>query len=132
MVDMLESLQLLATDSTRHRAKADRATQRSAFRDIQSSIVDKESPRLDFQIRNQPISFDSWRKIKTWHGFKNVIGEGLDVHCMENELVADIFEIYIEDHGSKGVDSRYMDTTLGKSRAINRRKDRVHKSQEQI
>lgn len=125
MEELLESIEILASDSTKSRAKADRATQRAAFRDILASVRDREPPQLSISIRNLDISLDSWTKIIQWNVLKSVIGQGTDVYMAENELLANIFDISIQDFGSKPRENlRLYDATVGKARARDRRQDR--------
>jgi hypothetical protein len=125
MDDLLESIKLLANDSTRYRAKADRASQRTAFRDIISSIETREPPCIPMTIRNQSVDFDSWAKVKQWSALKLIAGEGLDVHASENVRIAGLFDLSMGDFGAKGsMNLRYHDTTVGKSRAKEKRQDR--------
>ena len=125
MDDLLESVKLLATDSTRHRAKADRASQRTAYRDILNSIETREPPSIPMTIRNQSVDFDSWAKVKQWSALKLVAGEGLDVHASENIRIAGLFDLSMDDFGARGsLNLRYHDTTVGKSRAKDKKQER--------
>lgn len=129
MDDLLESVKILATDSTRHRAKADRASQRTAYRDILSSIETREPPSIPMTIRNQSVYFDSWAKVKQWAALKLVAGEGLDVHASENVRIAGLFDLSMDNFGARGsMNLRHHDTTVGKSRAKGKKQERVRRA----
>ncbi|CAG8665330.1 18374_t:CDS:2, partial [Racocetra fulgida] len=74
MEHLTQLLNALATDSNRHRAKAEHRVQE----------------RL--KIKKQTIYFSSWAKILQLNAFREILSEGLHVHFQENELLQAIFE----------------------------------------
>ncbi|KAG9289357.1 hypothetical protein G9A89_007918 [Geosiphon pyriformis] len=89
---LIRLLNRLATDSNRRRGKAERKTQRSAFRDILRTVEEGDGVEEKLKFKKQTIYFSSWAKIAQLNAFRDALGEGLHVHFEENELLQSIFE----------------------------------------
>ncbi|ORX77075.1 IFRD-domain-containing protein [Basidiobolus meristosporus CBS 931.73] len=102
--NLTRSLTALVTDSRKHRSKKDRSTQRSAFRDIVSSIEERNPPELKLKFRGEVITFTGWSEIKQLTAFREALAEGLHVHFQYNELLHDIFDVSLapDAEGSSG------------------------------
>ncbi|RIB07169.1 interferon-related developmental regulator-domain-containing protein [Gigaspora rosea] len=92
MDHLIKLLNTLATDSNRHRAKAERKVQRSAFRDVLKTVESGNRVQERLKIKKQTIYFSSWAKILQLNAFRAILSEGLHVHFQENELLQAIFE----------------------------------------
>ncbi|RUS26002.1 interferon-related developmental regulator-domain-containing protein [Jimgerdemannia flammicorona] len=95
--NLMARLQNLATDSNRRRNKKERASQRSAFRDIVRTVEGGERPTEKFKFRRSAVHFTGWSKIVELAAFRETLKEGLSVHFEENELLQTIFS-YSPDH----------------------------------
>lgn len=91
--DLLDKLRQLATDSHKYRAKKDRKTQRSSFRDILRFIESGELPNIQVKFGQEALSLDSWSKKKQYDAFCQVLGSGMNLHLSENFLLRDILEL---------------------------------------
>lgn len=92
--DLIESLRQLATDSHKYRAKKDRKTQRATFRDVLRSI--EEFERYEDNIRlggRELLILDGWIRHKQYDALCSVLGPGLQVHLINNDLLRDIFNM---------------------------------------
>ncbi|CAG8554768.1 183_t:CDS:2, partial [Scutellospora calospora] len=92
MEHLTQLLNALATDSNRHRAKAERKVQRSVFRDVLKTVECGDHIQERLKIKKQTIYFSSWAKILQLNAFRDILTEGLHVHFQENELLQAIFE----------------------------------------
>ncbi|CAG8516110.1 2819_t:CDS:2 [Racocetra persica] len=92
MEHLIQLLNALATDSNRHRAKAERKVQRSVFRDVLKTVECGDRVQERLKIKKQTIYFSSWAKILQLNAFREILSEGLHVHFQENELLQAIFE----------------------------------------
>ena len=124
--ELLEMVQLLASDSTRFRSKSDRQVQKTLFRDILQTVESETTnPSILVTIAHQTIELDSWAKIKQWNALKSVLGEGIDSHFVENNKCIELFELDSLSFWKKGPSNlRLLDTTVGKERAKARKKER--------
>ncbi|KAF6207462.1 hypothetical protein GE061_015908 [Apolygus lucorum] len=91
--DMLDKLRQLSTDSHKYRAKKDRKTQRSSFRDILRFVEYDELPNIQVRFGQEALSLDSWSKKKQYDTFCQVLGSGMNLHLSENVLLRDILEL---------------------------------------
>uniref|UniRef100_A0A0A9XFE8 Interferon-related developmental regulator 1 n=1 Tax=Lygus hesperus TaxID=30085 RepID=A0A0A9XFE8_LYGHE len=91
--DLLDKLRQLATDSHKYRAKKDRKTQRSSFRDILRFVEYEELPNIQVRFGQEALSLDSWSKKKQYDTFCQVLGSGMNLHLSENVLLRDILEL---------------------------------------
>jgi Interferon-related developmental regulator (IFRD) len=60
MNELVRALQLLATDSNRHRGKQERKEQRSAFRDIIRTVEEGERPAERLKFGGKLVTFRGW------------------------------------------------------------------------
>lgn len=54
------------------------------------------------KIEKSRHSFSGWVHIKQLQAIREVLGKGLNVHFVHNELIAEIFDLFIE--AGEGVD----------------------------
>uniref|UniRef100_A0A8C3M7F4 Uncharacterized protein n=1 Tax=Geospiza parvula TaxID=87175 RepID=A0A8C3M7F4_GEOPR len=81
-------LKVLATESSKYRAKTDRRRQRSIFRDI-LRFIEEETVRFGLEC----MYLDSWARQRTYQVFKEVLGSGIHHHLQNNELLREIFSL---------------------------------------
>lgn len=132
---LVEKLRQLATDSHKYRAKKDRKTQRSSFRDILRFVENDEPPNIQVRFGQETLSLDSWSRKKQYDAFCQALGSGLNFHLRENELLRDIFELG-EKISSVNVSSakqtklarHLMNAANFKARSISRAKNRDKRS----
>ncbi|XP_033110618.1 interferon-related developmental regulator 2-like [Anneissia japonica] len=91
--ELLALLKELATDSNKFRAKKDRRTQRSSFRDIIRTIEEYEAPFEQVKFGTEFIEIDSWSRRRQYGVFREALSSGINTHLRENELVRDIFDL---------------------------------------
>lgn len=120
MDGLIHTLKELSVDSNRRRNKADRAEQKSVFRDIVRSVEERDPPIQELKIGGRAIQFRGWgiytegtdamsctyfvciAKILTLNAFRQSIGQGLQYHLRANELMHQIFNY---KSGYAGADS---------------------------
>jgi len=90
---LIATLHILSKESSKHVAKKERASQRSAFRDILKTVEEQKSPEQRLKFSKRVIAFNSWIKIKRLNAIREILGQGLHVHFEENELISDIFGV---------------------------------------
>ncbi|KAL1454446.1 hypothetical protein WDU94_010701 [Cyamophila willieti] len=93
MNSLVEKLRALATDSHKYRAKKDRKTQRSSFRDILRYVESGESPNIQIRFGQESLQVDSWVRKKQYDAFCTVLGSGVNLHLSENDLVRDVLQL---------------------------------------
>uniref|UniRef100_A0A663F5P3 Interferon related developmental regulator 2 n=2 Tax=Aquila chrysaetos chrysaetos TaxID=223781 RepID=A0A663F5P3_AQUCH len=84
-------LKVLATESSKYRAKTDRRKQRSIFRDILHFIESGEYQEETIRFGLECMYLDSWARQRTYQAFKEVLGSGIRHHLQNNELLREIF-----------------------------------------
>nr|KAF6420434.1 interferon related developmental regulator 2 [Molossus molossus] len=88
---LFSALRTLATDSNKHRAKADRRRQRSTFRAVLHFVEGGECEEETVRFGLEVLYVDSWARRRIYAAFKAVLGSGMHHHLQNNELLRDIF-----------------------------------------
>nr|CAB3255266.1 interferon-related developmental regulator 2 [Phallusia mammillata] len=91
--DLTEDLHLLATDSSKHRAKKDRRQQRSSFRDILRAVENGDTPEDSIKFGSEILYICSWTGKRQYSAVKDTLSTGMNFHLKENPLLRDIFEL---------------------------------------
>ncbi|XP_032504459.1 interferon-related developmental regulator 2 isoform X1 [Phocoena sinus] len=91
MEALCSALRTLATDSNKHRAKADRRRQRSTFRAVLHSVEGGECEEETVRFGLEVLYVDSWARRRVYAAFKDALGSGMHHHLQNNELLRDIF-----------------------------------------
>ncbi|RKP24181.1 interferon-related developmental regulator-domain-containing protein [Syncephalis pseudoplumigaleata] len=89
---ILLSLYDLANESSKRQSKKKRSAQKTVIRDVLNTIEDGEAPEVKLKFQNQIYTFNSWSQLRQLQIFREVLGEGLHVHFIENELLQDVFD----------------------------------------
>ncbi|KAL1117869.1 hypothetical protein AAG570_004182, partial [Ranatra chinensis] len=133
--DLLEKMRQLATDSHKYRAKKDRKTQRSSFRDILKYVEDNEPPNIQVRFGQEALSLDSWSRKKQYDAFCQVLGSGMNLHLTENDFLREILELGEKisplnlSNSKKSKQERHMANAANfKARSISRAKNRDKRS----
>lgn len=90
---LCETLKQLANDSHKYRAKKDRKTQRSSFREILHFIEDDVTPDIQVKFGQEMLLLDTWCRKKQYDTICSVLGSGMNYHLSENKLLREIFEL---------------------------------------
>ncbi|XP_065845405.1 interferon-related developmental regulator 2-like [Oscarella lobularis] len=129
--DMMETLQQLATDGSKHRSKKDRKQQRSSFRDVLRTIEEGESIYESHKFGLETLEIDSWARRRQFFALKDVLGFGINAHLKENDIMREIFQLGPPVlSASSGVSrqdrrqQRHHNAMLAKARRIDRQKHR--------
>ncbi|XP_054450529.1 interferon-related developmental regulator 2 [Pteronotus mesoamericanus] len=88
---LCSALRTLATDSNKHRAKADRRRQRSTFRAVLRFVEGGECEEETVRFGLEVLYVDSWARRRIYAAFRDVLGSGMHHHLQNNELLRDIF-----------------------------------------
>lgn len=91
--DLIDTLNQLATDSAKFRAKKDRRVQRSSFRDVLRSIESGEAPEICVKFGRERLTLDTWCAKHQYDSLCTVLGSGMNLHLAENQFVRDIFSL---------------------------------------
>lgn len=86
-------LKMLATDSSKYRAKKDRRQQRSSFRDILRTVEEGQSPEDTIKFGNEVLVIDTWTRKRQYEALRDVVGTGMNFHLKANEFLRDVFEL---------------------------------------
>ncbi|XP_014244492.1 interferon-related developmental regulator 1 [Cimex lectularius] len=129
--ELLEKLRQLATDSHKYRAKKDRKTQRSSFRDILRYVEYDEFPNIQVRFGQEALALDSWCKKKQYDAFCQVLGSGMNLHLTENDLLRDVLELgekvshlSMSSNKQSKLARHLMNAANFKARSISRAKNR--------
>ncbi|KAJ3324143.1 Interferon- developmental regulator 1 [Boothiomyces sp. JEL0866] len=125
--ELVRTLEELSKDSTKYQGKKNRAMQKSSFRDIVATVSDGTSPSVKLKFKNETLDFDSWKKIVQLNSYREIIGEGLNVHVHENPILHSQFDFTNSD--AVKVDRRLYDITVGKARSKQMKDSRQSKAQ---
>ncbi|KAJ3362297.1 Interferon- developmental regulator 1 [Kappamyces sp. JEL0680] len=113
--EIIEKISLLSSMSSKHVAKKDRASQKSSLREVLASVESGDSPSIELKFKKETVLFEGWNQIRQLDALRDAIGEGLNVHFLENPVVQEMFE-----WSQSLIDKeklRLLDTTVGKQRA---------------
>ncbi|KAI9480936.1 MAG: interferon-related developmental regulator-domain-containing protein [Benjaminiella poitrasii] len=102
MDGLIHTLKGLSLDSNRHRAKSDRAEQKSVFRDIVKSVEENIKPVEELKINGRVLTFRGWAKILPLNAFRRCLGQGFQYHVKANPMMKEIFRY------STGFSSRHQ------------------------
>ncbi|KAI8084294.1 interferon-related developmental regulator-domain-containing protein [Gilbertella persicaria] len=91
MDGLIHTLKELSVDSSRRRAKSDRAEQKSIFRDIVKSVEENIKPVEELKINGRVLSFRGWAKILPLNAFRRSLHQGLQHHLKTNLMMKEIF-----------------------------------------
>ena len=109
----------LIKESSKSTSKKDRRTQHTNFRDIlkiiedynQSADVDDSDADSDIEfdkqcceeagsntkefikVSNQFLYLDNWISKKQYRAFSDLLGNGMNIHLLENEFLRDVFDL---------------------------------------
>ncbi|XP_046677714.1 interferon-related developmental regulator 2 isoform X3 [Homalodisca vitripennis] len=132
---LIDKLRQLATDSHKYRAKKDRKTQRSSFRDILRYVEDDCPPNIQVRFGLETLALDSWCRKKQYDAFCQVLGSGMNLHLTENDLLRDVFELgeklvplNMAAHKQSRIERHLMNQANFKARCISRAKNRDKRS----
>lgn len=91
--EFINKLRDLATDSQKYRAKKDKKTQRSNFRQILHYVELDEPPNIQIRFGQEILTMNSWTKKKQYDVLCQALGSGMNMHMTENDLVRDILNL---------------------------------------
>ncbi|XP_039291475.1 interferon-related developmental regulator 2 [Nilaparvata lugens] len=128
---LVDQLRDLATDSHKYRAKKDRKTQRSSFRDILRYVEEDEPPNIQIKFGKEMLTLDTWSRKKQYDVLCQVLGSGMNLHLVENDLLRDILQLgerisplNLSAHKQSKLERHLMNAANFKARSISRAKNR--------
>ncbi|KAK9687936.1 hypothetical protein K7432_014581 [Basidiobolus ranarum] len=140
---LIYTLKELSIDSSRRRAKSDRAEQRAVFRDVVKSVEENVKPTEELKIGGKILTFRGWAKILPLNAFRHILGQGFQHHLKTNDMMEGILRYSIgrqqqdsDDSGDEDgfdrstlrkVDRKFIDDENKKSRIKQLRKARLGK-----
>lgn len=101
MPEVLEKLQDLSADRSRYQSKDKVLKQRSGFREIVNSVEEGDFEPTVLAINRSTVHFDNWAQLKRLNFFRAILGEGIQEHFIENELLHEVFEANIPTEAGK-------------------------------
>jgi hypothetical protein len=133
--ELIEKLRQLATDSHKYRAKKDRKTQRSSFRDILRYVESDEPPNIQIRFGQESLSLDSWSRKKQYDSFCQVLGSGMNHHLTENDFLRQVLQLgekvtqlNMAQNKQNKLTRHLMNAANFKARSISRGKNRDKRS----
>jgi len=99
--DLLDTLYGLAKDKTKSRAKKDKIKQKAPFQEIRNYVESGEEPREILSFKHQKFEFNTWSQIKQLNALRECLGEGLQTHFENNELLLEIFDVALDKNIKK-------------------------------
>jgi len=94
-VDVDGLLDILYGMKDKSKAKKDKAKQRLPFKDIRDYIENGDIPKQTLTFKHQKYDFDTWSSLIQIGAFRDILGEGLDTHFVNNELLHQIFDVTV-------------------------------------
>lgn len=91
--EIVELFRVMSKESSKKNSKKDRKLQRSAFRDVHSTLANGESPHVSFSVKNEMIDIHSWRLVKQFEAIKSCLKTGFLEHIKFNNTVRQILEL---------------------------------------
>jgi hypothetical protein len=96
---------------------SERAQQRATFREILRSVEDGEQPSEVLTINKSKYEFFGWSQIKQLNTFRSILGAGLNLHLSKNELLTEIFDLFVEQENLDGDDRINKEALIAASKA---------------
>ncbi|KAF9579790.1 Interferon- developmental regulator 1, partial [Lunasporangiospora selenospora] len=84
---LIQDLEVLSTDSSRHRSRKDRSAGRSAFRDILRSVENGERPSETLKLQDCVLDFDGWVDLHQLRFLRDRLASGLHTHFIHNTMI---------------------------------------------
>lgn len=129
--DLLDTLQELASDKNKLRARKDKLKQRLPFKEIVASVEEGIIPSETLSFKHQKFAFENWEKLIQLDAIRELLAEGLQAHFESNPLLHQIFDIAVDKQAKKtqlsSVEKRLMmspSSPMNKARTQNRSKQR--------
>lgn len=101
-------------ESTKHRAKKEKAIQKATFRDILNSVKNNQAPSLKLKFTNETVAFDTWLKIRLLDLIKEFTDDGMTVYFTASAWIHELFDISFSEPQDK--DRRFLDGTVNRAR----------------
>jgi len=121
----LDVLQQMAKESSKRISKRDRKELHAAFRDIESWIVEGETPSSSVRLQGAIVEMNSFQKLVLMDCLKKVLGDGFQGSLRVYPVLKDILEIgFLMHEDDEGRTKVNKGSKQDKKRAANRRQDR--------
>ena len=125
---IVKLLEEVFRDSDKHSSKKDKATKRTAFREIIASVQRGDHPEDIIRIKTEKLEFNSWDKLIPLAYFRDILGSGLVAHLQDNDFIRRTLNIGFIDLRSaptklsKNEKKAFMEESneRGKQRAMNK------------
>jgi len=89
--ELFDRLNELSSDKTKGRSRKERLKQRLPFKEIAAAVEEGIVPTETLTFLRQKVVFESWSQITQLNAFRDVLGQGLQVHYENNSLLNEIF-----------------------------------------
>lgn len=98
--ELIEITSRLATDSKKSRAKRDRKTQRTSFRDVLDFVQDnvRTETSVRFGCVGERLELESWADHVLYAALLGAIGPGVTAHLVCNEFLRDVLGLEAPPH----------------------------------
>ncbi|KHJ88210.1 hypothetical protein OESDEN_11999 [Oesophagostomum dentatum] len=90
---IVELLDLLCSDSSKSKAKKDKRAQRFTFRQVYSSIVDKDTPSITIKLNRESLTLDSCSSKLLYDVCCELLHGGIVRQLQYNELLRELFDM---------------------------------------
>lgn len=89
-----DKLQTLATDSQKSRSKKELREQRQNFRQILRTVEGEEFGEEVIKVGHlERVQIECWQSKRYYDTFCSVLGSGMNIHLMQNQMIRDIFDL---------------------------------------
>ncbi|KAI9585216.1 hypothetical protein GQX74_001063 [Glossina fuscipes] len=136
LIDLIDMVKQLATDSHKYRAKRDRKAQRATFRDVLRYLEDDILPEITIRFGSESLVLDSWAIHHQYSALCVVMGPGMTNQLQENDFIRDIFGLGSKVNTMNGsakakaskLERHLLNAAAFKARTISRGKNRDKRS----
>lgn len=91
---LLELLESLSDDSSKHRSKKDRKEQKKTFRDVLPTVESGEDASEEIlRIAGTEVVFDSWAMKVQMEAIQHYVGRGFNEQIVKNPFLHELFRI---------------------------------------
>jgi len=100
-IALMDTLYTLSSDHSKLRARKDKIKQRLPFKDITNFVETGEAPSETLSFKHQKYNFTNFCEITQLNALRDFLGEGLQVHFENNQLLSEMFEVVQAETGKR-------------------------------
>lgn len=103
---LMKIFENLISSSNRTHCRKSSNFQRSKFKDFLKTLQGLWIPNIQIKLREKVFHLEGWNEWIQYHFIKNIVGNGLQAHLLENTNLKKVFDIEIDGDGGNRLMSK--------------------------